>query len=140
MLYAPEGLWRGEPDIPCKTPPLPASGTSSRSGIRRPNELKSPEMEGCISLSDTERGQTHTPGLHTHLCALGTPAHFTLTVHFSGTERLSLLSFFFLKHRPPSPPHPRRLLLFPPPPVPPRSLPSSLSLSPSFSLQVAPAL
>ena len=60
-----------------------------------PKDRNSPEVEGCISLSDIERGEAHTAGQRTPLSALGAPAHFTLTIHFPDTERLFLLFHSF---------------------------------------------
>lgn len=95
-------------------------------------------MKRYISVSDIERGKALIPGLSTPLNTLGAPAHFTLFIFLTLSASFPYFIFFL---RAPNPlPSQEAALLSPSSDFPSVSSFLSVSLSLSFSLQVAPAL
>ena len=82
-----------------------------------------------FSLSPIPRGARRTPQASAPFSAPLAHLRTLLSLFIFLTLSASFSSFILFLGAPAS--HPRRLLLFPPPSVPPQSLPSSASLSPS---------
>ena len=139
-LHALKGLpWRGGgggagrgDDSPVLDVATARFGYPVPPGTPQPQKTGIPQRWKVVSLSPILRGARRTPQASAPLSAPWAHLRTLLSLFIFLTLSASFSSFILFLRAPAS--HPRRLLLFPPPPVPPQSLPSSPSLSPSLFL------